>query len=205
MTLYILRHGETDYNRLGLVQGSGIDADLNELGWQQALSFYEHYRRLDFELVVTSRLRRTHQTVYHFLQQDIPWIQTPDINEISWGDHEGKPSTPERIAVYEEVVEAWGAGNLHAAIPGGESALALSQRIGRFLEWVDTRPEKRILVCTHGRTMRCLIATMKGLPITAMENVRHANTGCYVAHRHPHGFEFELENDTRHLTASLLI
>jgi bisphosphoglycerate-dependent phosphoglycerate mutase len=37
--IYLIRHGETDYNRLGVVQGSGIDADLNDLGRRQAQAF----------------------------------------------------------------------------------------------------------------------------------------------------------------------
>ena len=37
--IYLIRHGETDYNRMGVVQGSGIDADLNELGNRQAQAF----------------------------------------------------------------------------------------------------------------------------------------------------------------------
>jgi probable phosphoglycerate mutase len=37
--IYLIRHGETDYNRMGVVQGSGIDADLNELGQRQAQAF----------------------------------------------------------------------------------------------------------------------------------------------------------------------
>ena len=43
--IYLIRHGETDYNRLGVVQGSGIDADLNELGQRQAKAFFDHYHR----------------------------------------------------------------------------------------------------------------------------------------------------------------
>ena len=32
--MYIIRHGETEYNRMGIVQGSGVDTDINELGQQ---------------------------------------------------------------------------------------------------------------------------------------------------------------------------
>lgn len=38
--IYLIRHGETEYNRKGVVQGSGIDADLNELGQKQAAAFF---------------------------------------------------------------------------------------------------------------------------------------------------------------------
>lgn len=200
MTLYIIRHGETEYNRLGIVQGSGVDTDLNETGHEQARAFYETYRDAGFELVVTSRLRRTHQTVHHFIGQNIPWIQTEDINEISWGEHEGKHGTPERIQVYRQTIEAWNGGNLDASLPGGESARELNKRVGRFIEWVKSRPEKRILVGTHGRTLRCLVTLLKGLEASAMENIHHSNTGLYVVHFQGDDIVFEVENDTAHLT-----
>lgn len=199
MTLYILRHGETDFNRLGIVQGSGVDTDLNETGREQARAFFETYQEIDFQLVVTSKLQRTHQTVRHFLEKEIPWIQTPDINEISWGDHEGKPGTPERIADFRKTIEHWKSGNLDASLPNGESARQLQNRLVHFVEWLKIRPEKRILVATHGRTMRCLVTMLKGLGPADMEDVPHSNTGLYVIHFQNGEFVFELENDTSHL------
>ncbi|GAB4492227.1 MAG: histidine phosphatase family protein [Saprospiraceae bacterium] len=200
MTLYILRHGETEFNRLGIVQGSGVDTDLNETGREQARAFFETYQEIDFQLVVTSKLRRTHQTVARFLEKKIPWIATEDINEISWGDHEGKPGTPERIAVYHRMIGEWKNGNLDASLPNGETARQLRHRVERFIEWLKTRPEKRILVATHGRTMRCLVTMLKGLEPADMEDVPHANTGLYVIHFQNGEFVFERENDTSHLT-----
>lgn len=200
MTLYILRHGETDFNRRGIVQGSGVDTDLNELGQQQAQAFYNAYQNIDFQLVVTSKLKRTHQTALPFIARDIPWVQTEDINEISWGEHEGLEGTEERRAVYWQVIEHWKTGNFEAALPGGESAAALNTRVRRFFDWLKTRPEERILVATHGRTLRCMVTMMKDVGPAAMEGMPHANTGCYIVHLREDGqFEFELENDTSHL------
>ena len=61
--IYLIRHGETDYNRMGVVQGSGIDADLNELGNRQAQAFFEHYQHLALDKIYTSALRRTPESV----------------------------------------------------------------------------------------------------------------------------------------------
>lgn len=200
MTLYILRHGQTELNRLSIVQGSGVDSELNEMGYQQAKAFYEAHKHVDFDLVVTSKLRRTHQTVQHFLDKNIPWEQTADVNEISWGIHEGQPQSPEQNARYYHMIEEWKAGNLDASIEAGESARELLERVKRFVNWVKTRPEKRILVATHGRAIRALITCLKGLPPTAMEEMEHSNTGLYIAHLQTDGtWDFELENDTSHL------
>ena len=59
--IYLIRHGETEYNRKGVVQGSGIDADLNELGQKQAEAFFAHYQDLPIDKIYTSALKRTHQ------------------------------------------------------------------------------------------------------------------------------------------------
>lgn len=204
MTLYILRHGETEYNRLGIVQGSGVDTDLNTTGIEQALAFHEAHGDIDFQLIVTSKLKRTHQTVRPFIEKNIPWIQTADINEISWGAHEGLASTPERIALYKRMISEWEAGNLDASLPLGETARQLSERVGRFIEWIKTRPEQRILIATHGRTMRCLIALLKGQNMASMETVPHSNTGLYVIHIQDGRYVFETENDISHLVTTVI-
>ena len=201
MIVYILRHGETEFNRLGIVQGSGVDTDLNETGQAQARAFFEAYRDVDFQLIVTSKLRRTHQTVQAFIDQQIPWIQTPDINEISWGEHEGLPATPERTELYQRMIADWQSGRLESTLPGGESASSLVLRVGRFVDWLKARPEQRIVVATHGRTLRCLLTLLKGVGPAAMEGMPHANTGCYVLHYENDQFTFERENDLRHLQA----
>ncbi|MBV6438673.1 MAG: histidine phosphatase family protein [Haliscomenobacteraceae bacterium CHB4] len=204
MTLYILRHGETEYNRLGIVQGSGVDTELNDTGHEQARAFFENYQEVDFQLIVTSLLQRTHQTVRRFIEKEIPWIQTSEINEISWGDHEGQPATPERTIVYQHMINEWRKGNLDASLPNGETARQLAERVGRFVEWLKTRPAEKMLVATHGRTMRCLIAMLKGLKIEEMEGVPHANTGLYVIHFQNDEFVFERENDTSHLMEHMM-
>lgn len=199
MTLYIIRHGETEFNRLQIVQGSGVDSDLNETGREQARAFFETYQDIDFQLVVTSELRRTHQTVHHFLEKNIPWAKTADINEISWGAHEGLANTPERSALYAEMINNWKQGNLDASLPEGETAAQLRARVEKFVDWLHTRTEKNILVATHGRTLRCLITALKGLGPADMEGTLHSNTGLYVVHYRNGQFVFERENDTSHL------
>jgi broad specificity phosphatase PhoE len=201
MTLYIIRHGETEFNRLQIVQGSGVDSELNDTGHEQASAFYESYQDIDFQLVITSKLRRTHQTVRHFLDKNIPWIETPDINEISWGVHEGMPATPERSALFAEMINHWKSGNFDAALEDGETAAQLKERVDRFVAWLKTRPEERILIATHGRTLRCLITTLKGLGPADMEGTLHSNTGLYIVHFQDDQIVFETENDTSHLVA----
>lgn len=198
-SIYILRHGETDLNRNGIVQGSGVDTHLNELGQQQSQAFYQRYADLPFEVVLTSALRRTHQTVKGFIESGIPWEQWAEINEISWGVHEGQQSTPQMHEEYTTLVRHWKAENYDARIDGGESAQELAKRMHHFVEQLKNRPEKQILVCSHGRAMRCLMCVLKGKPLYQMDHFKHANTGLYKLSYDGESFHFELENDLSHL------
>lgn len=49
--IYIVRHGQTDYNLKGIVQGSGVDASLNDTGREQAAAFHKAYGNYPFDRV----------------------------------------------------------------------------------------------------------------------------------------------------------
>lgn len=197
--ILIIRHGETDLNKQGVIQGRGVNPPLNETGRFQARAFYEHYRQQGFETVLTSSLLRTHQTVSHFIEEGIRWEQFPDIDEMSWGSLEGLDSSEETRTIYRNTVQQWQEGNFHARFPDGESAADLAARLQRFVDHLPERPEKRILVCSHGRAMRCLMVLLRGQNLRAMEHYQHHNTGLYWVRWDGKKFNLELENDTRHL------
>jgi len=199
MEIYLIRHGETDYNKRRIIQGSGVDSSLNEMGRAQGNAFYHAYKSVDFQTVITSKLQRTHQTAAGFIDLGLPWEQHEDINEMNWGVYEGKPGTPEMKTKYREMIEQWDKDNFDWRLEGGESAADLANRISRFLMHLKTRNEDRLLVCTHGRAMRCIIALMKGKHLREMENVAHANTGLYKVKLIGGKFEILMENDTAHL------
>jgi probable phosphoglycerate mutase len=197
--IFIIRHGETELNRLGIVQGSGVDAGLNETGQRQARAFFEHYDHIPFQAVLTSALRRTHETVAPFVNRGIQWEQFAEINEIGWGSHEGKHSTPEMREEYRQVVEAWRRGDFSARMDDGESAAELARRISRFVDHLRQRPEDKLLVCGHGRAMRCMMCLLSERPLSQMDSFHHHNTGLYRVHYIDEGFQFQLQNDIQHL------
>lgn len=200
MKVYLIRHGETDFNRRNIIQGSGVDTDLNDTGRAQGKAFHQHHGHHPFELVVTSALKRTKQTVHHFLEAGLPHLSDARINELHWGITEGKESTPEGRAAYLEAIAAWESGDLHVRLEGGESAHELKTRIAAFFEDLKQRPEKLILVASHGRTMRGIISYLKTGDLRDMESVSHHNTGLYVVELQADGtWTILVENDTNHL------
>ena len=200
MNIYLIRHGETDYNVQGIVQGSGVDTDLNDTGRTQAGFFYEKYKTVPFDIALVSKLKRTWQTVQPFTERGLSQSIDARLNEINWGTHEGKKSTPESRIDYRRASTGWTNGNYNERTEQGESAAELAERLTDFLTDLRTRTEKNILLATHGRTLRCLICLLKNEPISRMEQYDHYNTGLVLAHYDAeNGFAVSLENDIAHL------
>lgn len=199
-TIYIIRHGETDYNRNHIVQGRGVNPGLNEIGRRQGLAFYEQYKHVPFEAVLTSTLRRTHETVQAFREQGLIWEQMAEIDELSWGSHEGKRPTPDMKKNFHHTLGEWQRGNFEARTDEGESAAELAQRMDYFIEHLLQRPESHLLVCSHGRSLRALICKLKGETLAEMERYTTHNTALWKVQFDGSNWAFELENDISHLS-----
>ena len=116
--IYLIRHAQTAYNAQRIVQGKGVDADLNAMGQAQGLAFYEAYKHIPFEAILTSTLKRTIQTVEPFLlaNANMTHERLGALDEIDWGIFEGQPSTPALHAEYVGVLGRWGEGDFDARI-----------------------------------------------------------------------------------------
>ena len=177
--IYIIRHGQTDYNLQGIVQGRGINSSLNATGQSQGDKFYEKYGNIGIDKIYVSNLQRTHQTVKRFINDEIPTIKTPLIDEINWGIYEGVAHDPKSHDEYRYIIDQWTAGDLSLKIQGGESAADLQARLEPFIETIKTDLSRKILVCTHGRTLRALLCLLSGESVANMETFPHSNTTLY--------------------------
>jgi broad specificity phosphatase PhoE len=203
-TIYLIRHGETDYNLKGVVQGSGIDADLNETGRKQAEAFFEMYGALSFDAVYTSALKRTHQSVKGFIESGIPHTILSGLNEISWGKKEGKVPNTEDDFFYRELMEQWRSGNTHIEAEGGESPDQVASRQREALKTIlFPKNERLILVAMHGRAMRILLSQLSKLPLSEMDSFEHRNLCLYKIEYCYHTDTFTIleRNNVAHLDA----
>jgi len=178
--IYLLRHGRTEYNAKGMVQGSGIDADLDNVGSEQALAFYNAYNHIRFDHIYISALKRTYQTVEKFIEAGIPYTKYEGLNEISWGNMEGLSANVLDKQHYLDTITAWKNGELHRAIGFGESPLEVVERQRPVIqEIIAAGGQDVIIICMHGRAMRILLSTLMNNPLSEMEMYEHANTGLY--------------------------
>jgi probable phosphoglycerate mutase len=199
--IYIIRHGQTDYNLTGRVQGSGIDAPLNETGQRQADAFYESYKNAGFDKIYTSILQRTTQTVKGFIEAGIPFEKHKGLNEISWGSMEGIAFTELDNGYFEKVIAQWRNGETNVPIGKGESPEEVAQRQKEILELILSRKdEKKVLICMHGRAMRILLCQLFDKPLKEMDDFPHHNVGVYHLLLSDDGkLEMLLENCMKHL------
>jgi len=201
-SIYLIRHGETDLNRKGVVQGSGVDSMLNEWGEAQAAAFYNAYQHVPFDKIYTSALQRTQQSVRGFINQGIPHESYAGLNEISWGLREGKEPNTGDTTYYRDLVMAWQSGDFDKSAEGGESPLKVRERQIPVIETILSRPhERNILIAMHGRAMRVLLITLFDQSLMHMDDYEHSNLCLYrINYSYDTGlFELEVKNDTTHL------
>lgn len=199
-TFYIIRHGQTDLNLRGIVQGRGVNSPLNTNGLNQAEAFYQAYMDIPFDKVYTSTLLRTHQTVDKFVQQGIPTEQLEGLDEISWGIYEGKEQDENIMAGFADVVSSWRNNDLDLAIESGESPNVVVQRQKEaFAHMLQKEDENTVLVCMHGRALRILLCHLTGVPVNMMDDFPHTNTSLYVLEYEDDGFKIIDHYNTKHL------
>lgn len=197
--IYIIRHGQTDFNVRQVVQGRGVNSDLNDEGMRQAKLFFKAHQEIKFDVVYTSSLKRTWQTVDSFISKKIPHLVRAAIDEIDWGIFEGVEHHPDLQKTYYDIINKWQEGNLDIKIQGGESAQDLADRVMLFVEELKNTKEQTILVCTHGRTLRVLLCLLMDKPVSKMDEFVHDNTCLYHVRYDGKKFDLIKENDLTHL------
>lgn len=161
-TIYLMRHGQTEWNAAGRPQGR-LDSPLTELGREQAA---QHARRLagvPFRRAYTSPLGRARQTAERVLAgRAVPLTVLDDLAELDWGDLAGLTAA-EREHLSPEVQDARRADRWNTPIPGGESYASARPRAERVVELLLRSGPGEILVVGHEMINRLLRMELCGL------------------------------------------
>jgi probable phosphoglycerate mutase len=169
MNLYVMRHGHTNYNALGLCNDDPeADAHLSDIGIQQAQSVAEKLRDAAIDRIIVSPLPRTRQTAEIINQyHDAPIEVHPAIADIRSG-FDGKSVSSYFAAIAHDP--------LNARVNGGESLLDHKQRVLTFIGWLQGQPQQNILVVAHEETLRVFIAKFEGnVPDENLRDINIAN------------------------------
>lgn len=165
MLLYIMRHGETDYNVDGKIQG-WVDTELNENGKKFGrLTAEGGMKDIPFDLVISSTLKRAIQSARLAIgERDIPFVYEPRIRERRSDEWDG--FTNEELAAqgYANEIELfWNEPMKFQGAPKDENMHDVIARTGEFFEELIHNPEyqdKTILIATHGCAMRGIMYSL---------------------------------------------
>ena len=158
-TILLARHGETDWNRDGRFQG-WADPPLNEAGRAQARVLAEQLRHTPFDAVYSSDLRRAHETAEIVAApHGVEVVTDPGLREVDVGSWSGLTRA--------EIEERFPDAERH----DGETR---EQHLTRVLETVERIARAhnggRILVVSHGASLRALRRHCVGAPVQRLEN-----------------------------------
>ncbi len=199
-TIHLIRHGQTDFNKQGIIQGSGIDSDLNETGRWQASRFYEFYKEQNYHHIYTSKLKRAIQSVEGFIDKGIGHTPLEEFNEINWGIMEGRRSSPETALMYDKIIRQWSNGDVNSAIDEGETPLEMYERQAKGMQLLMSKTnEEHVLICMHGRALRSFLCLLTGVPLKEMERWQHDNLCLYELEYNGRHFDIIKANDRTHL------
>ena len=167
--IYLIRHGETDWNREHRFQGK-TDIPLNQLGREQAEQLVPKISMLSIDSVYSSPLLRAHETAMIAVKDlKIPIQKDERLMETNVGEAEGMTFDELQAKFGENGIERWRSyeeRDLDFAYPQGESKRQMMFRVrSLLLEIAQTNQNSNIAVFAHGMVMRALtFEFQQGIP-----------------------------------------
>ncbi|MGB7802006.1 2,3-diphosphoglycerate-dependent phosphoglycerate mutase GpmB [Buttiauxella sp.] len=209
LQVYLVRHGETQWNAERRIQGQS-DSALTEKGERQAEQVAERVKTLDITHVISSDLGRTRRTAEIIaLACGVDVTLDARLRELDMGVLERR-----NLDTLNEEEEGWRRqlvnGTADGRIPEGESMLEMSERMHAALNaCLDLPSGSRPLLVSHGMALGCLVSTILGLPAWAERRLRLRNCSISrVDHQQSpwlaSGWVVETAGDISHLDAPAL-
>ena len=205
MNVYFIRHGETDYNKQGLIQGR-TDIPLNEKGILQAEAAAAYFKNkvIKFDRVYASPLIRAKKTASVVSGWDMADIRTDErVQELAFGTAEGM----DFHTLPENIMNLFTKPAAYIPPEGAEPLDELKDRCRSFLdelaEMVEKEPDvQTVLVATHGAALRGILSCLDRSPLEKFWKKGLYN--CCVAKARlengewfPEGIENPLEQDEK--------
>lgn len=174
--VFVARHGETEFNRKGMLQGRGIDAPLNDTGRSQAQRLADYLTHYEATSIISSSLTRAWQTASFYEEKtDLTVQKNKDLDEMDFGDFEGV-SMKEISHELNDLQNGWKNGDVSLKIPGGESPQEVFERANTAARtYINGAETQTIMLFIHGRLIRILLSEWLGYGLKNMHKVEHGN------------------------------
>lgn len=182
MRLILVRHGESEWNRIGRYQGQA-DAPLSELGLRQADALGKRLAAEKLDAIYSSPLQRARRTAdaiaaYH---PSLPIHEDPRLLEIDHGDWQGLFAGEVRER-YGEALEEWRTYPTRCQMPNGESFSNILKRTLNFRERISSAFGRNatVVVSTHDVVVKILIADALGMHMDRINRLWITNASISV-------------------------
>jgi len=195
----MVRHGRTEFNRDGRVQGHS-QTELDEEGLSQARKLRDRLAGETFVGAWSSDLVRAQQMAQTILgNHHIVAASSPELREFSYGRWEGM-TVPEIREKFDDDFSRIMSGDHDFAPPDGESVTQLLERTGHFVQQIKAQvSEGNVLVVCHGGSLRGLVVRLMGLPAATFWSLKVDLASLSVVEVYPSRSVLALFNDTSHL------
>ena len=192
MRITTIRHGQTQWNIEGRIQGQS-DVELNDAGLAQARKAGERLAREPVDIIYTSDLSRARKTAEIInTHHGVVLVETPALREVSFGIFEGHV----RAEVHAQMEHYRAAGQQY---PGSEWPTGYFPRVYKFMEETIAKDHRNIFIVSHFGTIRAIICCLLKLPPERRTDFTIENAAIHVFEGGAGGFSLIIENDYAHI------
>lgn len=173
---YLIRHGETQWNREGRYQGA-TDIALSPEGRAQAKLVAKRFRYLPLDAIYVSPLQRARQTADAIAEETgLTPIVDEHFKEINFGEWEGH-SIPQLTEKYGQAYLDFYENPFEHPFPGEGSFAKVTERsVAGFEELLRRHPGERIAIVSHGGLLRVLLVAVMGMDLNFYRKTWMTNT-----------------------------
>ena len=199
LRIFLIRHGETEWNTEGRLQGNS-DVKLSAEGIHQAYLLAEHAQLPNVDVIYSSDLSRAVETAKVLgAKFNLPVTTTPNLREINFGDWEGK-SIAELNEKHPKSFGRFFTAPERCHPPNGETFLEAQARVMNVVRNIIAEHDNRnVVIVAHGAVNRLILGAALDMPIHKMWAISQFNTALNILRVADGGFVVELINGTDHL------
>jgi broad specificity phosphatase PhoE len=197
LKLILVRHGETHWNKDGLVQGGDSDIELNDTGLQQARKLAAFLKNEPITAIVSSPLQRAIATAEVIASQhQLPVEIDQELKELKVGDLEGMSISNLRTTFSRFLLQWWQDGEA-TKLPNGESLVELQQRAWRVIEGLlEKHKDGTAVVVSHYFVTLAIILKALNLPLDCLTKFKLDLGGVSTLEFRDYGARLVTFNDT---------
>jgi len=166
LTLFFLRHGQTELSRDDTFCGSGLDPQLTDDGLRMAQVFAAKYKHTKWDAIYSSKLKRTITTASPLVEAVQLQLRTrSELNEIAYGKWEGLTKEKVNEEFHDDYIK-WLADPAWHAPTNGETAIAIARRGMELIEEIrEECSDGNVLIVSHKATIRIILCALLGIDV----------------------------------------